>query len=64
MRPQENRPARRDPEGTRGLRDVGRGFSRPTFPAMSAGAAKRMTCHSGKFHGITASTGPNGWYVT
>ncbi len=31
---------------------------------MSAGAAKRTTCHSGKFHGITARTGPSGWYRT
>lgn len=34
------------------------------LPAISAGAAKRMTCQSGKFHGITASTGPIGWYRT
>ena len=33
-------------------------FSSPTLPAMSAGAAKRKTCQNGKFHGITASTGP------
>jgi hypothetical protein len=32
----------------------------PAFPAMSAGAAKRNTCQKGKFHGITASTGPIG----
>ena len=30
-------------------------------PAISAGAANRTTCQSGKFHGITASTGPSGW---
>ena len=36
-------------------------LSRPTLPAMSAGAAKRNTCQNGKFHGITASTGPIGW---
>ncbi len=35
-------------------------FSRPTFPAISAGAAKRNTCQNGKFQGITASTGPSG----
>ncbi len=35
-------------------------FKRPTLPAMSAGAAKRNTCQKGKFHGITASTGPSG----
>ena len=36
-------------------------FSSPTLPAISAGAAKRNTCQNGKFHGITASTGPIGW---
>ena len=36
-------------------------LSRPTLPAISAGAAKRTTCQNGKFHGITASTGPSGW---
>ena len=36
-------------------------LSRPTLPTMKAGAAKRMTCHSGKFHGMTASTIPSGW---
>ena len=36
-------------------------LSRPTLPAMSAGAAKRSTCQYGKFHGMTASTGPSGW---
>ena len=36
-------------------------FSRPTFPTIRAGAAKRITCHRGKFHGMTASTGPSGW---
>ena len=35
-------------------------FSRPTLPAIRAGAANRMACHSGKFQGITASTGPSG----
>ena len=35
-------------------------LSSPTLPAIRAGAAKRITCHSGKFHGMTASTGPNG----
>ena len=35
-------------------------LSSPTLPAISAGAAKRMTCQSGKFHGMTASTGPMG----
>ena len=33
-------------------------LSSPTLPAISAGAAKRMTCQSGKFHGMMASTGP------
>jgi hypothetical protein len=36
-------------------------LSRPTFPAMSAGAANRNTCQNGKFHGMIASTGPIGW---
>ena len=35
-------------------------LSRPTLPAMRAGAAKRTTCQRGKFQGITASTGPSG----
>ena len=35
-------------------------LSNPTFPAMSAGAAKRNTCQKGKFQGMTASTGPIG----
>ena len=34
------------------------------MPSIRAGAAKRMTCHSGKFHGMTASTTPNGSYRT
>ena len=33
-------------------------LSRPTLPTISAGAAKRITCQIGKFHGITASTAP------
>ncbi len=33
-------------------------LSRPTLPTMSAGAANRITCQSGKFHGMTASTTP------
>ena len=39
-------------------------LSSPTFPAINAGAANRMTCHSGKFQGMTASTGPSGSYRT
>ena len=39
-------------------------LSRPTLPAISAGAANRMACQSGKFHGMMASTGPSGWYFT
>ncbi len=31
-------------------------MSRPTLPAIRAGAAKRTTCQKGKFQGITAST--------
>ena len=36
-------------------------LSSPTLPAIRAGAAKRMACQSGKFQGMTASTGPSGW---
>ena len=39
-------------------------LSRPTFPAISAGAAKRKTCQNGKFHGMMARIGPIGWKVT
>ena len=39
-------------------------LSSPTLPAIRAGAANRMTCQSGKFHGMIASTGPIGWYRT
>jgi hypothetical protein len=35
-------------------------LSRPTLPAIKPGAANRNTCQNGKFHGITASTGPIG----
>ena len=35
-------------------------LSRPTLPAMSAGAAKRKTCQSGKFQGMTARMTPSG----
>ncbi len=35
-------------------------LSSAALPAISAGAAKRTTCHSGKFHGMTASTTPTG----
>ena len=31
-----------------------------TLPAISVGAAKRITCQNGKFQGITASTAPSG----
>ena len=35
-------------------------LSSPTLPAASAGAANRMACQSGKFHGMMASTVPSG----
>ena len=35
-------------------------LSSPTLPAIRAGAANRMACQSGKFHGMMASTGPSG----
>jgi hypothetical protein len=38
-------------------------FKSATLPIMNVGAANLMTCQSGKFHGITASTGPIGWYL-
>ncbi len=39
----------------------GRASAGPTLPAMTAGARKRTTCHSGKFQGMMASTAPRGW---
>ena len=39
-------------------------LSRPTFPAINAGAAKRNTCQKGKFQGIIARIGPIGRYRT
>ena len=39
-------------------------LSNPTLPAIRAGAAKRNTCQKGKFHGMTASTGPIGRWRT
>ena len=36
-------------------------LSSPTLPAIRAGAAKRIACQSGKFHGMMARTGPSGW---
>jgi hypothetical protein len=41
---------------------LGECLRRAALPAMSAGAANRSTCHSGKFHGITARTTPTGSY--
>ena len=35
-------------------------LSSPTLPAIRAGAANRMACQSGKFHGMMARTGPRG----
>ena len=35
-------------------------LSSAPLPAISAGAANRNTCQSGKFHGMTASTRPTG----
>ena len=43
---------------------LGECLSRPVLPASRAGAAKRMTCQNGKFHGITARTTPSGSYAT
>ncbi len=36
----------------------------PALPAMRAGAAKRKTCHRGKFQGMTARTTPSGSKAT
>ncbi len=35
-------------------------LSRQVLPTISAGAAKRITCQRGKFHGMTARTVPSG----
>ncbi len=40
---------------------LGACLSRPTLPAMTAGAMNRATCHRGKFHGMMARTTPSGW---
>ena len=37
-------------------------LSSPTLPAISAGAANRTTCQSGKFQGMMARTIPSGEY--
>ena len=42
------------------LMDMRGGTYRFKAKAYNAGAAKRNTCQNGKFHGITASTGPSG----
>ena len=34
------------------------------LPAIRAGAAKRITCQNGKFHGMIASTVPSGSNAT
>ena len=39
-------------------------FSTAALPAMNAGAANRITCQNGKFHGMTARTMPSGWNAT
>ena len=39
---------------------LGECLSSAALPAISAGAVNRNTCHSGKFHGMTASTTPTG----
>ena len=56
-------PARRNRSSiSRAVRQtLGACLRRPTLPAISAGAANRTTCHSGKFHGMMARTGPRGW---
>ena len=39
-------------------------LSTAALPAIRPGAAKRITCQNGKFHGMTASTTPSGLKVT
>ena len=39
-------------------------LSTMTLPPMSAGSPARMTCQSGNFQGMTASTTPSGWTRT
>ena len=58
----EARPAEQLLHVQRRLRHVARVLEqarrcRPSAP----GAAKRIACQSGKFHGMIASTGPSGW---
>ena len=50
-----------DPQ--RRLGHVGRVLKQATLPTMKVGVANRITCQRGKFQGITASTGPMGWYL-
>src|SRR5215470_17484071 len=38
-------------------------FKTPPFPAIRCGAANRMTCQKGKFHGMTARMTPRGLKV-
>ena len=40
------------------------GLSTTVQPAASAGAILRVTIVAGKFHGVTAATGPIGWRRT
>jgi hypothetical protein len=40
------------------------GLSTTVQPAASAGAILRVTIVAGKFHGVTAATGPIGWRST
>ena len=40
------------------------GFSTTEQPAARAGAILRVTIVAGKFHGVTAATGPIGWWST
>ena len=56
-------PARRKKSSSaRAVRGtLGACFKRPTLPAITAGATNRVTCQSGKFHGMIARTTPSGW---
>src|SRR5688572_2247398 len=43
--------------------DCSAGFNTTVQPAASAGATLRVTIAAGKFHGVTAYTGPTGWRI-
>jgi hypothetical protein len=50
------------PSAVRGVAEAG--FRTTVQPAARAGAILRVTIVAGKFHGVTAATGPIGWRIT